>query len=332
MDYLKNALRDLINCDETIAVVSHVNPDGDGFCASLFLVKWLQLHGRHAVIVIEGDDLERFAHLLGDAEIVTYHDSMSFDRLVVLDCNSMVRLGKRGELVARASSVLLIDHHEVEHGLIPAQVSFIDQSYVCVGAILYAALEDELVSLEQESRQYLAACLYTTVLNDTNNFTNGNTDSEVLALAAKISALGIRPHLLYRAYFQNQSYREMRYTGEVLSTISVHHGGRVLLLWSSLEMSNRNSIDPGSVLNVTRWVQGVKDIDAIVFIREEQPGYHKLSFRSMTVDVNRFAARYGGGGHRNASGCHLNGELDQIIAMVIKDFGQALEEADSTNA
>ena len=332
MDYLKQALKDLANCDDQIAIVSHVNPDGDGFCASLFLAKWLKLHGREAVIVTDGDDLERFAHLLGDARIVIYDESLSFSRLVVMDCNSMVRLGRRGELVAKATSVLLIDHHEVEHGLIPAQISFIDQSYVCVGAILYAALEDELISLEPASRQYLAACLYTTLLNDTNNFTNGNTDTGVLTLAGKISALGIRPHLLYRAYFQNQSYREMRYTGEVLSTITIHHGGRVLLLWSSLEMAKRNDIDPGAVLNVTRWVQGVKDIDAIVFIREEQPGFHKLSFRSMKVDVNRFAARYGGGGHRNASGCHLNGELEQIIAMVMGDFGKALEEADSTDA
>jgi len=136
-----------------------------------------------------------------------------------MDCNSMARLGKRGELVAQARKVLLIDHHEVEHGLIPAHYSFIDQSYVCVGAILFVALEQELKLLPEPSRQYLAACLYTTILNDTNNFTNGNTSPDVLDLAARISALGIKPHQLYRAYFQNQSYREMRYTGEVLSTI-----------------------------------------------------------------------------------------------------------------
>jgi phosphoesterase RecJ-like protein len=281
--------------------------------------------------VTDGDDLERFAHLLGDARIVSYDDSLSFSRLVVMDCNSMVRLGRRGELVAKATSVLLIDHHEVEHGLIPAQISFIDQSYVCVGAILYAALEDELISLEEDSRQYLAACLYTTLLNDTNNFTNGNTDAGVLTLAGKISALGIRPHLLYRAYFQNQSYREMRYTGECYPPLpSIMGAGAALVVQPG--NGQRNDIDPGAVLNVTRWVQGVKDIDAIVFIREEQPGFHKLSFRSMKVDVNRFAARYGGGGHRNASGCHLNGELEQIIAMVMGDFGKALEEADSTDA
>jgi len=332
MDELKRQLLGLLEDEAPIGLISHINPDGDGFCACLFLAKWLALQGKDSVIITDGDDLERFAHLLGDAQILSYHDSMSYSSLVVMDCNSMARLGKRGELVAQARKVLLIDHHEVEHGLIPAHYSFIDQSYVCVGAILFVALEQELKLLPEPSRQYLAACLYTTILNDTNNFTNGNTSPDVLDLAARISALGIKPHQLYRAYFQNQSYREMRYTGEVLSTIEVHHGGRVLLLWSSLDMAQRNGINPGDVLNVTRWVQGVKGIDAIIFIREEDPGLFKLSFRSMKVDVNRFAARYGGGGHRNASGCHLDGALEQIKATVLEDMGLALREADGDEA
>jgi len=97
-------------------------------------------------------------------------------------------------------------------------------------------------------------------------------------------------------------------------------------------MAQRNGINPGDVLNVTRWVQGVKGIDAIIFIREEDPGLFKLSFRSMKVDVNRFAARYGGGGHRNASGCHLDGALEQIKATVLEDMGLALREADGDEA
>ena len=227
MDELKAALRQLIIAEMPIGIVSHVNPDGDGFCASLFMAGWLKLHGRDAVIITDGDDLERFSHLLGDAQVISYKDDMSFSSLVVLDCNSMSRLGKRAELVNRAERVWLIDHHEVEHGLIPAHHSFIDQTHVCVGAILFSALEQELTALPEADRTYLASCLYTTILNDTNNFTNGNTDAAVLELSGRVCALGIKPHLLYRAYFQNQSWQEMRYTGEVLSTIEVHHGGRL---------------------------------------------------------------------------------------------------------
>lgn len=328
MDELKAALRQLLKAEMPIGIVSHVNPDGDGFCASLFMAGWLKLHGRDAVIITDGDDLERFSHLLGDAKVISYKDDLSFSSLVVLDCNSMGRLGKRAELVNKAERVWLIDHHVVEHGLIPAHHSFIDQTHVCVGAILFSALEQELTALPETERTYLASCLYTTILNDTNNFTNGNTDAAVLELAGRVSAMGIKPHLLYRAYFQNQSWQEMRYTGEVLSTIEVHYGGRVLLLWSSLEMAARNGINPGDVLNVTRWVQGVKGIQAIVFIREEQPGHYKLSFRSMKVDVNRLAAAYGGGGHVNASGCHMSGELGSIKERVLADLGLALESAD----
>jgi phosphoesterase RecJ-like protein len=81
------------------------------------------------------------------------------------------------------------------------------------------------------------------------------------------------------------------------------------------------------VLNITRWVQGAKGIEAIIFIREDAPGDYKLSFRSGKVDVSSFAARFGGGGHRSASGCSLEGDLQEIKAMMISQMGEVLARA-----
>lgn len=327
MQKLKTILQELKTTEGTMGIVSHINPDGDGFCASLFLAAWLKLASRDADIITDGDDLLRFSHLLGDASIKAWEPGMSYDTLVVLDCNSMSRLGNRGELVSGAKLVIVIDHHEVENHLISAHYSFINQDFVCVGAILFEALEDEIRAFAEPDRQYLASCLYTTVLNDTNTFTNGNTTAGVLNLAGRIASLGINASRLHRAYFQNQSWQEIRYTGEVLATTEVHLNGRILLLWSTLEMAQENQIEPGDVLNVTRWVQGVRGIQAVIFIREEAVDFHKLSFRSMKVDVSKLAGSYGGGGHRNAAGCHLEGRLEDVKERVLKDMILALEQA-----
>ena len=48
----------------------------------------------------------------------------------------------------------------------------------------------------------------------------------------------------------------------------------------------------------------VKEIQAVVFFKETGPGDWRVSMRSKgDVDINAVAKEFGGGGHKNASGC-----------------------------
>jgi bifunctional oligoribonuclease and PAP phosphatase NrnA len=50
-----------------------------------------------------------------------------------------------------------------------------------------------------------------------------------------------------------------------------------------------------------------------------------------SINVARIAERFGGGGHKNAAGCRIEGEWDeaesQIVAAVIEAVNQAEEES-----
>lgn len=327
MQNLSYELIQLLARPQPIAVLSHVNPDGDGFCASLFIAGWLAFNGREAHIITDGDNLDRFAHLMDSEIIKSYTEDMAYDTLVILDCNNSGRLGDRAALLDKAQKMILVDHHQVESDTIQADYSFIDQSFASVGAILFDAMEPQLAQMPPELRSKMAACLYTTILNDTNNFTNSNTNSRVLNQAGRMATHGIQPHLLYQQYFQNQNAAEIRYIGQVLSTIELHHEGRLLVMVAHYDFAVENSINPEDVLNITRWVQGAKGIEVIIFIREDAPGDFKLSFRSGKVDVSSFAARFGGGGHRSAAGCSLTGDLNEVKSMMISQMGEVLTQA-----
>ena len=55
-----------------------------------------------------------------------------------------------------------------------------------------------------------------------------------------------------------------------------------------------------------------------VCFKETEPGQVRLSFRSKgAVDVAALAARWGGGGHRNAGGRHRRGSLAAVERAVI---------------
>jgi len=330
MTKLKQTIMAQIMAAESIAITTHINPDGDGFCAALALQRILQCLNRNSTIWMDNDDLSRYA-FLDDGQptdvrsFATAQSVQNYDLAFVLDCNSYDRIGARRQLLDNAKNTVMLDHHVVEHNPIEADISLIETHYVSVGAILFALFKTEIISQKGKHKIYTGNCLYTTILNDTNNYANANTDAAVFALASELTELGIKPYQLYKEFFLNHSAEEMRYVGQTLATIELHHNRKVLFMHSTLQMSIENNIDPESVMNITRWVQGVAGLDAIVYFREEEPGRYKLSLRSTKLDVNRIAVNYGGGGHIKASGCTIASSLPEIKARLLQELSAAID-------
>jgi phosphoesterase RecJ-like protein len=63
-----------------------------------------------------------------------------------------------------------------------------------------------------------------------------------------------------------------------------------------------------------------------IFFRDLGYGKVKISFRSTgDVDVNRFARRFGGGGHVKASGALVAGTLEEVRERVVGEARDFLE-------
>ena len=62
----------------------------------------------------------------------------------------------------------------------------------------------------------------------------------------------------------------------------------------------------------------VKAIQAAVFFKEAEGGHWRVSLRSKgDIDVGRVARSFGGGGHKNASGCTLAGPLERVREQIL---------------
>lgn len=326
---LTDSIIELIKSAQSIVIATHVNPDGDGFCAALALQRILSVWNKDSIILTDDDDLSRYAFLMDGSSVAVYKkDDLPLpdtDLLFVLDCNSYDRLGNRSVLVESARHTVLLDHHVVEHSPISADISIIEPAYVSVGAIVYELFRTYIHSQSLADQLCIGNCLYTTILNDTNNYANANTNAAVFTFAAELCSLGIKPHVLYKEYFLNHSAEEMRYVGETLSTIELHFGRKLLTMYSTLEMLYRNSLNADSIMNITRWVQGVQGLYAIAYLREDAQDKYVLSLRSVKLNVNEIAVRYGGGGHRQASGATVYGKFSEVMSMLLSDFQEAIE-------
>ena len=81
--------------------------------------------------------------------------------------------------------------------------------------------------------------------------------------------------------------------------------------------------DSEGIVNIPRCIKGV---EVALLFREESSGEQswKVSLRSKgDVDVAKIAEGFGGGGHKKAAGCSIDGTLEEVKKRM---FG-AVEEA-----
>ncbi|MCD4829709.1 MAG: DHH family phosphoesterase [Candidatus Cloacimonetes bacterium] len=319
---LKTALIELVTAG-SIALVTHRNPDGDGLPACLALQELLRCRDKDADIVLERPCHELYAFLDGPRHSRVMAADLSYDCIVLLDCHERDRIGTCAPLVDAATCVIAIDHHH-ERELIPGAHTYIDTEIVSAGGILWELFASDIEQLPAESRRYLVEALYTTVLNDTDNFVNANTDARTFEICRQMAAQGLEAGPVARRFVWGKTAMEMKFVGEVLAGMQLRHDGRVLFLFSTLEMLDRLNLDAESTSKITRWVKGVRGVEAVVYFREIGERLYRLSLRSDVVDVNRIARLYGGGGHTRAAGCEMSGSLDDIQATIYRHLEEQL--------
>ena len=63
----------------------------------------------------------------------------------------------------------------------------------------------------------------------------------------------------------------------------------------------------------------VGEVEAVAFFKELAPGVYRISLRSKgRTNVAKVAETFGGGGHKNAAGCRIEGDFEEVKRRVIE--------------
>lgn len=320
--FKENLLQEIAKV-KSFCLTTHVNPDGDGLCACLALKRILKNMGYEADIVVDDLQLDRYDYMQVYDNVIVNSTDLKYDLVMVIDLHDYQRLEGRLHLAKNAQVVCVLDHHEIENDMMECSFSWVQSSAVCTGWMVFDLFKEEINHLSTEDKVYVGTCLYTTLLNDTNNFTNANTDAHAFALAQAVCDYGVKTFQVYRNYMTSRSPSEMRLIGQVLSTIKYYEQNSILFMHSTLAMLAENNLDTDATSNMTRWVQDLKGVQTICYFREEETGQYRLSLRSKTVNVHSIAIKYNGGGHIQASGCNCSGTLREVEELMLAEIKNA---------
>ncbi len=329
-------LLDGLRAAKRVWVVPHHNPDPDAIGSALALVEALGNLGKDVRFVgypepaLGLDELPGYKEVLICDEAEEVFKTEQPDTLVLVDCHRIDRTGSLVDVLDRFDTRLCIDHHLVsgrkspEPGWVePRSCSTCTLIHQVVTALGTDPGPDALpfdLSLD------MATNIYAGLINDTGGFRFSNTHPLTFELARILAVCGVDTAWVSRTTMHRYRRPGLTLLEKVLASFEYHHQGRILTAVADQAMlaaTGGSLSDTEGFVNIATAVDGV---ERVAFLKEVTPGTWRVSLRVRGVgDVQTVAARYGGGGHKQASGCTIEGELTEIMAKLVSELAGTLE-------
>lgn len=316
---------DLVRRCHRFLLMTHVRPDGDALGSELALAGALRQHGKHVRVVIASHLPPRYKFLDPDGTKIERFtppgdNFRNVDAVIVVDTGTWNQLGDFGPFLKTLHvPKLVIDHHRTQDDL--GGPHLVDTSAEAAGRLIYEASRALGGTISTE----IADALFLALATDTGWFRHSNTTPATFALAEELTLAGANPNVLYDRLYEQVSLGKLKLTGLVLDRLTTTVEGLVSFTKVYLaDYATTGAVPPDTedMINLVRSVEGSEV--ALMFI-EQLGGSVKVSFRSRSrIDVDKIAERFGGGGHRLASGATIPGTMDEVVKKVLAAAEAAL--------
>jgi len=301
-------------------VAGHKEPDGDCIGSQLVLCSALRRLGKEA-IPCSGGPFKR-------PEIIPYAAAFKSApdeadkagaRLIVVDCSDIERTGDL-EPHLRGLPAAIIDHHAaVQHSPQAEKIpSYVDANAPSVTVMIFAVIKELGLELTKEESQFLLFGLCT----DTGFFRHIDENGEKIFLdAAGLLKAGASPKQAFHAMYGGKSLNSRVLLGRVLSRARQFFDGRLIVTYEDYEDIDTLGLESRDSDALYQQLQSITGVEAIAYIRQETPEQCSIGLRSRDrIDVSAIAKTLGGGGHKNAASCTINGDTHRITEMIIAQF------------
>jgi phosphoesterase RecJ-like protein len=314
-----------LNTYRSFFITSHLSPDGDAIGSEIALYFFLKAKGKKAVIVNDEPVPPDYRFLEGSEAIQTLADFRrqprfrdSFEAAVFLECSSKYRAGQSGRLPENVP-VLNIDHH-FDNGLY-GNVNLVSPGVSACGEIVH----DVIIRAGGKITPEIASALYTAILTDTSSF-RFNTNAQTLRITADLIDSGAEPNRIVEGVYEQVLFATLLLLGKAFSTLKQTPDGYVVYCKVSRQMyreTGTSECDSENFIDYLRVIEG----NRVTFVLKElSDGKTRVNLRSKNdYDVQKVAAEFGGGGHRNASGCTINTGLEESERLILAEIKKILK-------
>lgn len=292
----------------TIAIGGHVRPDGDCVGSCLGLYNYLKENTKDKQIDVYLEMIPgSFSFLKNSDEVLSEaKKDISYDLFIALDCGSRERLGFAEEMFLAAKHTVNIDHH-ISNPLF-AEYNHVETDASSACEVLCGLAEDSRIGKET------AECLYLGIVHDTGVFKHSNTSRKTMDTAGRLMEKGVSASRVIDDSFYRKTYMQNQILGRCLLESILLLEGKIIFSCVSQKIMQLYGAVPADLDGIIDQLRVTAGVETAILIREEGVQKYKVSMRSNgKVDVNKICGLFGGGGHKMAAGCTMNGSVHDVI-------------------
>lgn len=312
-----NSLQEVADClkqGNKAVICGHSMPDGDSVGSVLAMSFLLDSLGVENYVVTPDPIPAMYSFLPGVNRVCPANRlPEGIDLAVVLDCTDLNRLGPElGGFVRTVPHVVNVDHHVSNQ--VFGTYNYVDATAAATGEIVFRLAEQAGVALTRE----MAANLYTAIVMDTGSFRFDNTTDRSHVITAELIRTGIDVAQINKNLFEKKDLVHLKILGYALAQLKTAAGGKVAWVTIPLRVMHELGAQDehaDGIINYPRMLDGV---EVGLLFREISPNRFKVGFRSVkSIDVNKLAGVFGGGGHPRAAGCIIEGSFEEVEKKVV---------------
>ena len=318
---MKAKIKRVIDEGKAFLVTTHIDPDGDAIGSAFAFALALESLGKEATVYLKDKVPYRYEFLPGPDRVVHTLPCGEYDAVFVLDCGSLFRVGDGHERIAAPGRpVINIDHHDTNDHF--GGINLVDSGASSTGEIIYRVLK----SLGVKTDPDIAVNLYTAVFTDTGSLRYDNTSLAAFKLCEEMVKAGVEPARVAKMVYENHPKERYLLLGEVLCTLSTYDE-KIAMAHVTSDMFEKTGTNREFADGFVEVIKEIRGVEVAVLIREINKHLHKISMRAKgTVDVAAICNAFGGGGHKNAAGCRIEGTMSEteeklLQALRLKEAG-----------
>ncbi len=314
------SFKNFVEAHDSFLIAGHKEPDGDCIASSIGVSYILRHFGKPYELLNAGlfkrTEIKAYAELFKNEVPFMTQEERNRCGLIIVDCSEISRLGELEGGDIKGFDTFIIDHHKTTAPFSP--LAIIDPTApaaVCLVAQLFEAL------IGKPSREE-ARIFFFGIATDTGFFRFLSEESaELFRMSARLVDCGSSPRETYQEITGGKPWNTRKLLGILLNRAERYLNGRLVVTYETQEDTKKYGQDGRDNDALYTLMLAVEGVEAVCFVRQETDHSCTIGLRSKDkLDVSLVASRFGGGGHKNASGASTEGQVGTLIPAIVKEF------------
>ena len=321
-----DSLKEFIQIHNNFIIIGHKEPDGDCIASCLGIAAIIDYYKKPYQLISAGpfkrQEIKKYESKFTDKIDFMDTEERSHTGLIITDCSEIQRIGDI-DFDFNGLDIFIIDHHKTS-GLPPNAKGYINGDAPAAAFIVQLFYESLIGPLPKD----VAEIIFFGICTDTGFFrflTSSEEASEVFIAVSRLNTYGADPRKTYNEINNGKPWNTRKLLGTLLSRAERHLNGRLVITYETMDDTHKLGSEGRDSDALYQLLLSTKDVEAAVFLRQDSPTTCTGGFRSLDkIDVSSIAAKFGGGGHKNASGMSCEGKIDTLIPSIVKEFARIM--------